>query len=83
MNEHECPCTVGIMSTYRICVEGKLDERWADYFGCTITNVEYTESEQPLTTWTCEFADQAALFGALRRLNGLGLSLRLVEYIDN
>ena len=55
---------------YTIKVEGRLDERWADYFeGLTITYAQGT------TTLTGPVKDQAALHGLLNRIRDLNLNL--------
>ena len=69
-------------ATYQIRVEGRLDERWSDWFeGMTIT-VEGEEGGLSITTLTGIVADQAALQGMLRALYTLGLTVRSVTRID-
>lgn len=61
-------------STYQIVVQGNLDPKWADWFeGFSMSS--RTEGE---TLLTGEMVDQAALHGALAKINGLGLPLLLV-----
>lgn len=69
-------------ATYQIQVEGRLDERWSDWFeGMTII-VEREGDGPPITTLTGTVADQAALQGMLRALYTMGLAVRSVTRID-
>ena len=66
-------------ATYQIKVEGRLSERWAEYFdGLTLT-VEYEPDDSTLTVLTGPITDQAALHGILNRIRDLGLPLRSVD----
>lgn len=56
---------------YQIRLQGQLDEQWATWFdGLTIT---YTANGDTLLTGLV--ADQAALYGLLRKVRDLGLPL--------
>ncbi|MBN1812576.1 MAG: hypothetical protein JXA14_12125 [Anaerolineae bacterium] len=58
--------------TYQIKVQGKLDERWSEWFsGLTIT----VESESPPVTALVGDIDQAALRGILAKIWDLNLAL--------
>ena len=59
---------------YQIKVPGELDERWSDWMGGMMVQVETEAGGPPVTTLTGE-VDQAALHGLLRRLYALGLPL--------
>jgi hypothetical protein len=65
--------------TYRICVAGRLNAAWAEYF----EEMEITESSGPqgsnLTILTGELSDQAAVQGVLQKLYNLGFPLVSVE----
>ena len=55
---------------YEIRVEDQLSEEWTDWFdGLSICN------ERDLSVLTGPFVDQAALFGALAKIQSLNLSL--------
>jgi hypothetical protein len=57
-------------ATYQIKVQGKLDDKWADWFsGMTI------KYEGDVTTLTGAVADQSALRGILDRIWNLNLTL--------
>ncbi len=62
---------------YEIRVEGSLPEQWANWFdGLTITH------ENGETLLTGPLTDQAALFGLLKKVRDLGLSLLSVNPIS-
>ncbi len=69
-------------ATHRILVRGHLDARWAQHFNGTTVHNAYDENQEPITVLTARFADQAALMGMLRYVNGLGLYLVGVEQIS-
>jgi len=59
-------------AVYQIRVQGRLDERWSDWFsGLTVT----VESENPLVTTMVGVIDQAALRGILNKIWDLNLAL--------
>jgi len=59
---------------YHIRVKGNLDEKWADWFeGFVMTSRGNGE-----TQLTGAMVDQAALYGVLAKIHGLGLPLLLV-----
>ncbi len=56
---------------YQIRIKGHLGPQWTDWFGgLTITLEDNGE-----TLLTCPVADQAALYGLLRKVRDLGLPL--------
>jgi hypothetical protein len=56
---------------YRICVRGRLDSAWADWFdGLTVT-----ADANDNTILAGTLADQAALHGVLAKVRDLGLTL--------
>ena len=65
-------------STYRIRIKGHLDPEWADWFeGMTLSR-----QEDGATLLTGAVADQPALQGLLTRIHSLGLTITLVEQLD-
>jgi hypothetical protein len=63
---------------YEIRLTGHLDDRWADWFaGLTITREDNGE-----TLLTGPVADQAALYGLLRKVRDLGLPLVSVLRVE-
>ena len=63
---------------YEIEVQGRIGERWADWFDDLAVDAR-DGAEGPVTTLTGSVADQAALLGLLQRLYTLGLPLLLVR----
>lgn len=68
---------------YRICVRGKLDTDWSDWFsGLEITS-ERLGDEKNLTRMTGFVNDQSQLRGILNRIWNLNLTLVSVELVDD
>jgi len=66
-------------AVYQIRVQGRLDERWSDWFsGLTVT----VESENPLVTTMVGVIDQAALRGILNKIWDLNLALISVRRVE-
>jgi hypothetical protein len=65
------PGDKGQPRAYEICVEGRLGDDWADWFG----GMKVAWDEQGHTLLTGFIADQAALYGLLAKLRDLGLPL--------
>ena len=63
---------------YEIRLKGHLDARWASLFeGMEITRIESGE-----TLISGLVIDQAALYGLLKRIRDLGLSLISINFLD-
>lgn len=59
------------MNTYRIRIQGQLDQRWSSWFdGMTVTR-----DADGTTLLEGDVADQAALHGLLQRIRDTGLTL--------
>ena len=56
---------------YQLRIKGHLGPKWADWFG----GMAITLEEGGETLLTCPVADQAALYGLLRKVRDLGLPL--------
>ena len=67
---------------YEIQVQGRLDERWSDWFEGMTLRVDIDSEGGAITTLVGPITDQSALHGLLRRIRDMGLSLLLVERID-
>ncbi len=64
---------------YEIRIQGHLDaRRWADWFG----DLTITLAENGDTLLTGPVADQAALYGLLRKVRDLGMPLVSVNQVD-
>ena len=69
-------------ASYRIRVQGHLDDSWSDRLGGMVLTRAYTAHQQPMTILIGYLKDQAALSGVLNALYGLHLSVFSVELID-
>ncbi len=70
-------------ATYRIHVQGAIDQSWVDYYGDMIIHMEVDPDEYPVTKMTGQFHDQSALLGVISRFVDLGLPLLMVQYIPD
>jgi hypothetical protein len=66
---------------YQIRVEGRLNERWSDWFEEMAMGFERASDDTPITTLTGTVADQARLRGILSKLWDLNLTLISVTRI--
>ena len=69
-------------ATYRIRVQGHLDDDWSDRLGGMVMTRAYTEKKHPLTILVGHLADQAALSGVLNTLYDLRMPLLSAEVAD-
>ena len=69
-------------ATYRICVQGHLDEKWSDYVQGMSISTEYDECQNPVTTLTGQLLDQAALLGVLNAFYDHRLPILSVECLS-
>ena len=70
-------------ASYRICVEGHLDDSWSDRLGGMVITRAFTEDKQPMTILIGHLRDQAALSGIMNALYGLHRSVYSVELLDD
>ena len=68
-------------ATYRITVEGYLDDRWSDCMGGMTINTTHHTDQGAMTTLVGRVRDQAELFGMLNTLYELHLPLISVKNI--
>ena len=76
------PLTLGTPAKYKIAVKGYLNSSWSDHFGDMTVSSEIAADGTVLTVLTGRLVDQAALFGVLDGLYGLGFPLVLVQCLD-
>jgi hypothetical protein len=69
--------------TYRITVEGRLDDEWAQRLGSMTITHDNGEGEEPVITLVGSLADRSALLGVLNTLHDLNLTLLSVEKVDD
>jgi hypothetical protein len=67
---------------YRIKIESRLNENWADSFSGMTVTVEQKANRPTVTTLTGMVTDQSTLHGLLKHIRDLGLPLLLVERIE-
>ena len=70
------------MTVYQICVDGRLDEHWANWFDGLIVSTDCINGGRTITTLTGLVADQPALRGILNRIWDLNLNLISVIQVD-
>jgi hypothetical protein len=73
--------TVGCPATYRIEVQGYLNEHWSDWFDKMVIVPQISTQGTSITRLTGTVVDQAALHGHLRKLYDLGLPLLSIKRI--
>ena len=69
-------------ATYRIRVQGQLDESWLDQLGGMAIYPDATASKSPVTILVGHLPDQAALSGVLNTLYEMHMPLLSVENLD-
>ncbi len=69
-------------ATYRIRVQGKLDEGWLERLGGMAVTPDTGEHKAPVTILVGHLTDQAVLSGILNTLYELHLPLLSVENLD-
>ena len=69
-------------AAYQIKVQGKLNEKWSDWFGGMTVTVQSESNDAPITTLTGSVADQSALRGILTKIWDLNLTLISVNRIE-
>lgn len=81
MAQQYAKLTLDQPAVYRIRIQGQLDENWSDYLGGLEIRCTPLSSNPDVTTLSGQLFDQAALFGVLNSLYGLGLPLLSVERV--
>jgi len=69
-------------ASYRIRVQGHLDDSWSDRLGGMVITRAFTADKQPMTILIGHLKDQGALSGVMNALYGLHLSVISVELLD-
>ena len=78
MNEPNPKRNVSRPETYRIKIEGHLDDYWSEWFdGLTMT---YDENDD--TILTGQVGDQSALYGLLKKVHDLALPLVSINPVE-
>lgn len=66
------------MGQVKICIEGHLDKRWADWLG----GFTIAHKGQDQTLLSGSVCDQAALYGLIGKLRDLGVKIVSLKYGD-
>ena len=69
-------------ASYRIRVQGHLDDSWSDRLGGMVITRAFTADKQQMTILIGRLNDQAALSGVLNALYDMHLPVFSVELID-
>ena len=69
-------------ASYRIRVQGHLDDSWSDRLGGMVVTRAFTSDQQPMTILICHLKDQGALSGVMNALYDLHLPVFSVELLD-
>lgn len=68
---------------YQICVQGRISDRWSNWFGGLTVTTDESEDGTAVTSVSGVLVDQAALLGLLQKLYSLGCSLLEVKRLHN
>ena len=69
-------------ASYRIRVQGHLDDSWSDRLGGMVVTRAFTSDQQPMTILIGHLKDQGALSGVMNALYDLHLPVFSVELLD-
>ncbi len=78
--KQSCPCEVP--ATYRIRIQGVLDDQWSDCLGGMSITISEEEDHKMVTTLLGRLTDQADLVGVINTLYDLHRPILLVECLD-
>ncbi len=67
---------------YIIKVKGHIDEDWSSWFEDMAVVTSYAEDGTPVTTFTGQLNDQAALHGVLARIRDIHMPLISVNQVE-
>jgi hypothetical protein len=81
-NSNEKHVKLWTVATYRIEVEGHLDESWSDRLAGMRISTRNRADQTSLTTLIGRLRDQAELSGVLNTLYGLHLSILKAEVVN-
>ena len=74
--------TLDMPATYRIKVQGFLEDVWSDRLAGMAIKVSIPEEHGPITGLTGEVTDQAELIGVLNGLHELRMPILSVEMVE-
>ena len=82
MSHHPADIEFGGPATYRIVVQGSLDENWSSRLAGMVISTTDRGDKKPHTTLVGPIRDQAELNGVLETLYSLHLTILKVETVD-
>lgn len=71
------------VASYRIRVQGHLDDSWSDRLGGMVLTRAFTSNNQPMTILIGKLLDQTALSSVMNALYSERLSVISVELLDD
>jgi hypothetical protein len=74
--------SVGQRLNYRIKVQGRIEDRWSNWFDGIEPTVTMGRNNIPITTLDGTALDQAAVQGLLRKLHTLGFVILTITCTD-
>ena len=83
MNQSHQQRLFDLPGRYSIRIQGQLKLSWFSVLDDLVITMRDPERQQPVTTLTGEFRDQAALMSALNALYDMGCPLLGVERLDS
>jgi len=69
-----------VPATCQISIRGSFDQRWADYLGEMLLDMDVHEGQINTTTLSGHLPDLSAFFGMLNLLTNWGVSVIACEY---
>ena len=69
-------------ASYRIRVQGHIDDSWSDRLGGMVITRAFTADKQPMTILIGHLQDQAALSGVMNAIYDMHLPVISVELLD-
>ena len=69
-------------ASYRIRVQGHLDDSWSDRLGGMVITRAFTADKEPMTILIGHLKDQGALSGVMNALYDIHLPVLSVEFLD-
>ena len=82
MEQDKAKLVVSAPATYRICIQGYLEQKLSEYLQGMIISIHYDESQHPISSLTGQLLDQAALMGVLNALYDRHLPILSVECLS-
>jgi len=70
------------VASYRIRVQGHLDDSWSDRMGGMVLTRAFTSNNNPMTILVGKLLDQTALSGVMNALHNEHLPVLSVELLD-